>query len=79
MADELHVLEHEARPAALAGLGIAELARYLVADDLAAGRLVALLPKHVPPSRTAFALFQPSPWKPLKVRAFVRHLEATLG
>jgi len=67
------------REAALAGLGIAELAHYLVADDLAAGRLVAVLPKHVPPSRTAFALFQPSPWKPLKVRAFVRHLEATLG
>jgi len=67
------------RLAALAGLGIAELVRYLVADDLAAGQLVAVLPKQVPPSRTAFALFQPSPWKPLKVRAFVRHLEATLG
>jgi DNA-binding transcriptional LysR family regulator len=67
------------RVAALAGLGIAELARYLVADDLAAGDLVVVLPSHAPPARTAFALYQPSPWKPLKVRAFVRHLEATLG
>jgi DNA-binding transcriptional LysR family regulator len=32
------------REAALAGIGIADVASYLVADDLAAGRLVALMP-----------------------------------
>ena len=61
--------------AARAGAGIADLPRYLIADDLQARRLVEVLPGHAPPSRVAYALYQPSPWKPLKVRAFVRHLE----
>ncbi len=65
--------------AALAGAGIADLPRYLVAEDVKARRLTEVLPRHAPPGRTAFALFQPSPWKPLKVRTFVRYLEETFA
>jgi len=61
--------------AARAGAGIADLPRYLVADDLQVRRLVEVLPESSPPSRVAYALYQPSPWKPVKVRAFVRHLQ----
>jgi DNA-binding transcriptional LysR family regulator len=65
--------------AARAGLGIAEVPRYLVEDDLARRALVEVLPRHRPPAREAWALFAPSPLVPLKTRAFVAHLAAAFG
>lgn len=45
------------RDAALAGLGITMLARYLVEDDLGAGRLIRLLPDHHGPAAPLFAVY----------------------
>ena len=43
------------RKAAIAGLGLALVPRYAVADDLATGQLVTVLPRNRVPSRTLFA------------------------
>jgi DNA-binding transcriptional LysR family regulator len=59
------------RDAVLAGFGIADLPKYLVEDDLQAGRLVSILPALVVDDRSIYALYAPSPFLPVKVRAFV--------
>jgi LysR family transcriptional regulator, transcriptional activator for dmlA len=59
------------REAALAGLGIADLPRYLVADDLDAGRLVRVLDAVPRVVRGIYAVYTPSPFTPAKVRLFV--------
>jgi DNA-binding transcriptional LysR family regulator len=59
------------RDAALAGLGIADLPRYLVTDDLREGRLVSVLPAFVLSERSVYALYAPSRFLPAKVRTFV--------
>lgn len=60
--------------AAKAGLGIAELPRYLVAEDLRERRLVAVLEHLVPTSRGIYVLTAPAKLLPLRVRELVRHL-----
>jgi LysR family transcriptional regulator, transcriptional activator for dmlA len=62
------------REAALAGLGIASLPRYLVDGELTSGRLVAVLPGLVPLERAVYALYAPAPFVPARVRELVRHL-----
>jgi LysR family transcriptional regulator, transcriptional activator for dmlA len=62
------------RDAALAGLGIANLPRYLVDGELTAGRLVVVLPGLVPLDRSMYALYSPSPFLPARVRELVKHL-----
>jgi DNA-binding transcriptional LysR family regulator len=62
------------RMAALAGLGIADLPRYLVRADLASGRLVALLQAYQPGPRSIWAIYHPSRFVPKKVAAFVAAL-----
>ncbi len=62
------------RDAALGGLGIADLPRYLVEDDLRTGKLVSVLPRFIINERSVFALYAPSPFVPTKVRAFVEAL-----
>ena len=42
------------RSAVLAGMGISVLPRYLIGDDLAEGRLVALLEPELPPINTLY-------------------------
>jgi len=54
-----------------AGLGIAQFPRYHVADALAAGRLVELLPENPPPSLPMTVLYQPQRQMPARLRVFV--------
>lgn len=71
------------RQAALAGLGIAMLAHWLVRDDVAAGRLVPVLQAWEanpgPMDVTLHALYQPNRRGSHKVRAFVDLLAAHLA
>ncbi len=69
------------RAAALAGVGIAELPRYLVEPDLSEGRLVRVLDAFPRVQRAVYVLHAPSPFTPTKVRFFVdalkKHARAT--
>ncbi len=62
------------RKAVIAGLGAALLPRYVVADDIASGNLVPLLPRHRVAARPLIAVYPRVPETPLKVRAFVAFL-----
>jgi DNA-binding transcriptional LysR family regulator len=64
------------RDAALAGVGIADLPEYLVARDLAEGRLVRVLPAVPRIIRGVYVVYAPSPFTPSKVRLFVEALKA---
>ncbi len=64
------------RDAALAGLGIADLPEYLVARDLADGRLVRILEGFPRLVRGVYVVYAPSPFTPTKVRLFVDALKA---
>ncbi|WNG46671.1 LysR family transcriptional regulator [Archangium minus] len=78
VSGRLHVNNtHALRQAALAGLGIADLPRYLVEEDLAAGRLEAVLGRFIPVGRGVFAIYAPAPYVTAKVRRFVEMLEKT--
>jgi DNA-binding transcriptional LysR family regulator len=68
-----------AREAALGGHGVALLPRFLVADDLAAGRLVQVLPDHPLPSADATALTPRDRTPSIAVRALVQHLAKEIG
>lgn len=61
---------------ALQGHGIALLASWLVAEDVRAGRLIALLTDWRTPDAPIRAVFPPSPTVPARVRAFVDHVAA---
>lgn len=70
------------RAMVLAGLGVALLPDFLVADDLQAGRLVELLPGWTPrpPFGTTVHLLRlPSRYTPAKVRAFTSFLAGRLA
>ena len=65
------------RKAAVAGLGLALLPRYAVADELASGQLVTILPRNRAPSRTLYAIYAIYPSSgaaPAKVRIFIDFL-----
>jgi DNA-binding transcriptional LysR family regulator len=64
------------RDAALAGLGIADLPEYLVARDIADGRLVRVLENTARVVRGVYVVYAPSPFTPTKVRLFVEALKA---
>ncbi|ALJ16200.1 LysR substrate-binding domain-containing protein [Sphingopyxis macrogoltabida] len=62
--------------AAEAGLGIANLLSYQLADALAAGRLISLLPGEQPPALPVHLLFEPSRAALPAVRLFVAAMKA---
>ncbi|PKP86537.1 MAG: LysR family transcriptional regulator [Alphaproteobacteria bacterium HGW-Alphaproteobacteria-17] len=64
--------------AAEAGLGIANLLSYQIADALDAGRLIALLADEQPPPLPVHLLFEPSRARLPAVRAFVDAMKARM-
>ncbi|MFC4271647.1 LysR family transcriptional regulator [Sneathiella chungangensis] len=60
--------------ATLSGLGIAQLSSYLVEPDLAAGRLVALLPDYEEEASDIFAVYSDKRNLSPKVRVFIDYL-----
>jgi DNA-binding transcriptional LysR family regulator len=60
----------------LAGLGLGLLPRFFVADDLATGALVEVLPRWSLPAAAIYAVFASSQHVPPKVRHFVDHVAA---
>jgi DNA-binding transcriptional LysR family regulator len=62
------------RKAVIAGLGVALLPRYVVADDIAAGNLVTLFPRHRVAARPLIAVYPRVRETPLKVKAFISFL-----
>ncbi len=67
------------RAAALEGFGIILLSQELLEDDLAAGRLVRILPGYEPPSRPMHILFAPDRKPTPKLRSFIDFVVATFG
>ncbi|WP_144152306.1 LysR family transcriptional regulator [Paraburkholderia sp. BCC1885] len=67
------------RAATLAGGGVAALTNFAVADDVAAGRLVRLLPQWSTPPAGIHALFPSARYPAPKVRVFIDALKAHLG
>lgn len=67
------------RKAALAGLGVALLPRYAVADDLASGGLVAVLPRFRQATRPLLAVYPRSAATPRKVEVFADFLKTWLA
>ena len=64
------------REAVCSGMGLSVLPDYMIADDLAAGRLVELMPHWQLPSGGIHAVFPAARYRPAKVRAFVELLAA---
>lgn len=60
----------------LAGIGLAVMPDYQVVQDIAAGRLVRLLPGWSLPAGGIHAVYPPAKYRPARVRAFVDILEA---
>ncbi len=65
--------------AAVAGVGILLTPDFVVEEDLAAGRLQALLPRYRPSGYSVFAVSPPTRFATPKVRAFVEFLAQRLG
>lgn len=67
------------RKAALAGLGVAMVPRYAVADDLATGTLVTVLPRFKVAPRPLVAVYPRAAKVPPKVQVFVDFLTDWMG
>jgi DNA-binding transcriptional LysR family regulator len=67
------------RQAALAGAGILMQSDMLLAGDLAAKRLLRVLPKHAPPAREAHLLYLPDRHPRPKLQRFVDFVLERLG
>lgn len=66
------------RDAALAGRGLAVLPRFIVWEDLRAGRLIEVLPDMPPVDDGIFAVYPRSGFGSVKLRALVQYLQASL-
>jgi DNA-binding transcriptional LysR family regulator len=67
------------RAATLAGGGVAALTDFSIGEDVAAGRLVRLLPEWSTPAAGIHALFPSARYPAPKVRVFIDTLKAHLG
>jgi LysR family transcriptional regulator for bpeEF and oprC len=67
------------RNATLKGYGCALLANFMVADDIAAGRLVRLLPEYESMEQSIYAVFPHRTYIPAKVRVFIDYLVECFG
>ena len=67
------------RAAALEGVGIVMQPEFLVAEDLAAGRLVRLLGQHAAPTLPLHLLTLPNRHPTPKLRSFIDHVVTELG
>jgi DNA-binding transcriptional LysR family regulator len=67
------------REVAVAGMGICALPEFIAAEDLAAGRLKAILTGYEAPALTLWALWPSRRFVPAKVRVFVDYLVACLA
>jgi DNA-binding transcriptional LysR family regulator len=65
--------------ALLDGLGIARIPLFIVAEDLASGRLTQLLPDWSLPAQGIFALTTARDFMPRKTRAFIDFLRERIG
>ncbi len=67
------------REALIAGVGIGRLPTFIAGADIAAGKLIPLLPGYRLPSQTIYAIFPERRHLPAKVRAFVDFVVKKLG
>ncbi len=67
------------RKAAVEGLGVTLVPRYAVADDLAAGTLVTVLPRYRVAPRPLVAVYPHTPAIPRKIQAFVDFLKVWMA
>lgn len=67
------------RDSALAGLGVARMPSFLVADDLAAGRLKCLFGDWTPRAEGIYALYPSRRHLPAKVRAAIEYFHESFG
>ncbi|WP_313466328.1 LysR family transcriptional regulator [Stenotrophomonas sp.] len=74
LTDNLFVVQR----AAVAGLGAAVVSAWLVADDLAEGRLVQLLPQWQAPPLPVHLVFPAARQQPLRLRAFIDAMKEAL-
>ena len=70
---------HAARAAALAGGGLAILAKFDVEQDVAVGRLVRVLPQWTLPGGGIYAVFPATRYRPLNTRVLVEALKAHIA
>lgn len=75
VTDSLYAL----RSAAIRGVGIAASSAWVVQDDLAAGRLVHLLPAWQAPALPVYLVYPYAPFYPAKLRAFVEVMRSAMG
>jgi DNA-binding transcriptional LysR family regulator len=66
------------RHAVLAGLGLGLVGEYVVAGDLASGRLATVLDGYRLAERTVYALYQRDRYQPRRVRMFIDFLSRSL-
>lgn len=64
--------------AALDGLGLCQLPDFYVDDAIAGGKLMELLPGHLPPDEGVWAVYPHRRHLPTKVRLLVDHLEQSI-
>lgn len=67
------------RDMAIAGLGITVLPRFIVAEALRSGALIAVLPDMAPTCYTIYAVYPPTRHMPRKLRAMIDHLAAAFA
>jgi DNA-binding transcriptional LysR family regulator len=65
--------------AAAAGLGVTLVPRYVVADALATGELVPVLPRFHVKARPLIAVYPQAPVPPRKVQVFIEFLRQWMG
>lgn len=66
------------RHAALRGLGIALVGKYVVQSDIEAGRLLEVLGNYLLPERMLHVLYQKDRYQPLRARLFISYLSESM-